>query len=177
MKNKTTKTIACLLAGLTLSACMEKDKNLTTADYPDHPNRQFAEGNALYADCFSDANCIAFYPSNINIAPLTDTNGRAVYRGTISGAYFVNSTQYDTYSQQASFHVNFGARTVSYQGVIAGSDVDVTATYNARGIMTGSYRTGSRPGRIIGLVGETELIGSFALNNGDSAGGFRGLRQ
>ncbi len=176
MKNQT-KIIACVLAGLTLSACMKKEANLTSADYPDHPNRYFQEGNMLYADCFIDTGCIAFYPSNINIAPLTDTSGRAIYRGTISGAYNTGFTPKNTYAQEASFQVDFGARTVRYQGVITGISTNVSATYNARGVMTGSYTAGDRPGRIIGLIGETELLGSFALDNGDSAGGFRGLRQ
>ena len=178
MINQTTKTIACLLAGLALSACMEKEANLTTADYPNHPNRYFQEGTGevLGGQCFTQG-CFAYYPSNIDIAPLTDTSGRATYSGTIQGAYLISNTQYDTYAQEASFQVDFGARTVRYQGVITGISTNVSATYNSRGVMTGSYRVGSRPGRIIGLVGETELLGSFALDNGDSAGGFRGLRQ
>ncbi len=178
MINQTTKTIACLLAGLALSACMEKkEANLTSADYPDHPNTYFMQGNDLGGDCFTNLRCVAFYPSNIDIAPLTDTSGRAIYSGTISGTYDIGNNRKQSYAQEANFQVDFGARTVRYQGIIEGGDVNVTATYNARGMMTGSYRTGNRPGRIIGLVGETELIGSFALNNGDSAGGFRGLRQ
>ncbi len=172
------KTIACLLAGLALSACMEKEANLTTADYPNHPNRYFQEGSGevLGGQCFTQG-CFAYYPSNIDIKPLSDTSGRATYRGTIQGAYLISSTQYDTYSQEASFQVDFGARTMRYQGVVAGSTTNVVANYNARGVMTGTYYTGDRPGRIIGLIGETELLGSFALDDGGSAGGFRGLRQ
>ena len=198
MKNKTTKTIACLLAGLTLSACVgsvnvpsnaedetkmdeanQPSGRLTLADFPAHPNNQFRQGNTLTTSCGITLGCSGVYPVDIDIVPLSNNEGRATYTGTIRVSLKPTLiTRQVNFSAEAEFKVDFNEKNIRYAGIIGGSATSIKATFNPRGQITGSFELGDTQSDLIGLIGQTEMIGVFA--GGDSttlSGGFTALRE
>ncbi len=208
MKNKTIKTITCLLAGLTLSACAGAGAGETattgeageaiTAD-----DLQVASGALVVNDgdgVYAFANdrsrqswrglcaandCNAYYPDTIDITPLADNSGRATYTGTINLEYLNNAGGTTERVIDAIFKVNFDDSEILYDGKVSELiAIKMRADFTPRGLITGTLSLNQNEGAILGVIGQTEMAGSFTTPFGrekpghvDFAGGFTASRD
>ncbi len=182
MKNKTTKTIACVIAGLSLSVitgCM-KNNNVTYEVIEGRDNLNFegaispSQGYAVNCDSYP---CRTGISRAISIKPITDTTGTAIYSGTLNWRVFNNSELHDI-----DIHVNFASTqwwlTETVYTDVGDYSVRMNGRFDSRGAIFGDARIGntanagqgSTPTFITGIIGATEMIGVFNLEA--AAGGF-----
>ncbi len=214
MKNKTTKTIACLLAGLTLSACgtlavkdpanSQEDDNSQqtstrqgTTSKPDVTARILSgnnyvagDGNGTYSYSCEGRNCNSGISSSIRIRPVQDTSGVATYSGAVSARTFVRTDTryrlgfgttsthiYDNHSGNVNIRVDFSSKTIGASTTISGSTFSLNGRFNPNGSVSGTASIGQSSGRLIGLIGQTRLIGTFKGYDRNFSGGFNTYRQ
>ncbi len=206
MKNKTTKTIACVITGLTLTACVGSiDASGNTSTNPKTeqkteptlhllprvsgntallglPDYDYALiCNGVLAGRF--LGCTIFYDSDEMLIPLTDNEGKATYSGTINYSFYstVGRRQADR-SAEAEFKVNFTQKTITYNGTIPNgignpSTGSMDAKYNSKGQITGIVRIANAEADISGVIGASKMLGYFANEDNLYAGGFRASRD
>ncbi len=199
MKNKITKTITCLLAGLTLSACAGAGETATTGE----------AGEAITADDLEAAEtplstngvgynfgrtsteswsggclgfCTAFYPDVVDIAPLADNTGTANYSGSIHLTYVSNAGIFSNprIVTDATFKVNFDENEILYDGTISNFSLKVRADFTPRGLITGTLSLDRNDSYLLGVIGQTEMAGSFTTHRNSDvnfAGGFTASRD
>ncbi len=215
MINKTIKTIAYLLAGLTLSACVgsvnvpSNDSDnasraaesggasgaITIDDLQTASNSLFNkndEGNhysftndlsqqSWTGLCTGTGACKAYYPNTIDITPLADNTGTATYSGSIHLQF---NNLLDTTTDRvtnATFKVNFDEHEILYDGTIGDFSLQVRADFTPRGLITGTLSLDRDDSYLLGVIGQTEMVGSFVapfnFKNGSFAGGFTASRD
>ncbi len=213
MKNKT-KIIACVLAGLTLSACgtlavkdptnsQENDNSQQTStrqgttNKPDVTARILSgnnyvarDGNGTYSYSCETHICTSGISSSIRIRPLQDTNGVATYSGSVSARTYTGrrfnpgrpeayryTYLYDNHSGNVNIRVDFSSKTIGASSTISGSTFSLNGRFNTNGSVSGTASVGQKSGRLIGLIGQTRLIGSFQGYDRNFSGGFNTYRQ
>ena len=212
MKNKTTKTIACLLAGLTLSACgtlavkdptnSQEDDNSQqtstrqgTTNKPDVTARILSgnnyvgsAGNGTYSYSCEGRICTSGISSSIRIRPVQDTSGVATYSGSVSARTYTGrrfnpgrpetyryTYFYDNHSGNVNIRVDFSSNTIGASSTISGSTFNLSGRFSPSGSVSGTASVGQETGRLIGIIGQTRLIGAFS--GADISGGFNTYRQ
>ncbi len=205
MKNQTTKTIACVITGLTLTACVGSiDASGNTSTNPKTEQKTeptlhrlpFVFGNtALLGLAGTDyrlscngylgdrfLGCTIFYDNEEMLIPLTDNEGKATYSGTINYSFRGRSRTTSHRSAEAEFKVNFTQKTITYNGTIPNgignpSTGSMDAKYNSRGQITGIVRIANSESDISGVIGASKMLGYFANEDNLYAGGFRASRD
>ncbi len=208
MINKTTKTIACVIAGLTLSACVgsvnvpsdESDDASRTAQssgasgaitikeftreansisgsiFLNDPSRQSWTGRCLIVGRL----CSAYYPNTIGITPLADNTGTATYSGSIHLQFVNRNNAISKRATDATFKVNFDENRVLYDGTIGDFSLQIRADFTPRGLITGTLSLDRNDSYLLGVIGQTEMAGSFTTSSRPSvgfAGGFTASRD
>ena len=198
MKNKTTKTIACVIASLTLSACVGSVN--VPSDESDNANRDAESGSANRAITANDLQragdarnggrsyiflndssqqswtgtcvleiCSARYPNTIGITPLADNTGTATYSGSIH-VQFINQLGGTTdRTAGAKFKINFDENKVLYDGTIGELSLKVRADFTSRGLITGTLSLDRNDSYLLGVIGQNEMAGSFTTSTTSNA--------
>ncbi len=180
MKNKTTKTIACVIVGLTLSACMKEPENVT---YENVPNKGILNSNSVTSgqdyeiSCFFTP-CVAGISTAINIKPLKDTAGTAIYSGALDAQRAIGS-QFQTYSGDIDIRVDFSAKTfresATIRAGITSHSFRMNGIFTDNGGITGTATISSTTAPLTGVIGATQMIGVFRSDT--MAGGFTAFRE
>ncbi len=165
MKNKTTKTITCLLAGLTLFVIAGCQR----VTYDSIPKKWLLDWDGVispsqgYAVSCVD-HCRVGISRAISIKPLRDTTGTAVYSGKLDIHYANGSIE----SNNLKIDVNFSNQkwfgNIDNGGIIAG-------VFFKNGGITGNFGVIE----VTGIIGATQMIGVFRSSG--QAGGFNVTRE
>ena len=158
--------------------------NLKFSDFPERPHKGFepTPGSAT-GSCYRENKCYGRYPVNIDIKPLQDNSGKAIYTGDLLVFYggVIHKEQL-YHRKEIDIEVNFDNSRLTYSGDISGTGEDarlfnINGGFTARGQITGyvDFRSVSAP--LIGLIGQTEMTGVFAEERGGFAGGFTATRE
>lgn len=202
MKNKTIKTIACVLAGLTLTACGGETNEANAGDsllkeFPsietlldDNTRHGFfsPEGSPTNIDYElrveqnkydrSLNNVYAGIFKNVDVGErLERQTGTAIWKADIET---LRNTARNTYTNR-NFRINFGARTIKFND----SDFDVDLSYTEEGIISGDitvtlfvsgFELPQSSSNVYGLIGQDKAVGIFTASEtgllADLAGGF-----
>ena len=193
MKKQTTKTIACVIAGLTLSACVGSVN--VPSDESDDTSRDVESGEAsgaitlndlkdagtLYGRrravfiydtsqptwtglCFDTQFCVAYYPNRIDITPLADNTGTATYSGSIHLQFINRNNTTTDRVTDATFKVNFDENKILYDGTISDFSLKVRADFTPRGLITGTLSLDRDDSSLLGVIGQNEMVGSFTTS-------------
>ncbi len=203
MINKTTKTMACVIAGLTLTACVGSiDASGNTSTNPKteqkteptlHTLPRVSGNTALLGGAGADYllsctsirsfGCLIFYDNEEMLIPLTDNEGKATYSGTINYSFYSTVGRRQTNrSAEAEFKVNFTQKTITYNGTIQNgignpSTGSMDAKYNSTGQITGIVEIDNSAADISGVIGASKMLGYFANEDNHYAGGFTASRD
>ncbi len=203
MKNKTIKAIACVIAGLTLTACVgsidasgntstnpkiEQNTEPTLHILPRVSGNKSLLGRAgadylLSCTGIRSVGCLIFYDNEEMLIPLTDNEGKATYSGTINYSFYSTVGRRQTNrSAEAEFKVNFTQKTITYNGTIQNgignpSTGSMDAKYNSKGQITGIVEIDNTAADISGVIGASKMLGYFANDDNHYAGGFTASRD
>ena len=199
MKNKTIKTLAYLLAGLSLSACAGAgaDETATTGEAGEAITVDDLEAvetplstNGVGYNFLSSSsqswtggclgNCVAFYPDVIGITPLADNTGTATYSGSVHVQFNNRLGTTTDRVTDATFKVNFDENEILYDGTIGNLALQIRADFTPRGLITGTLSLDRNDSYLLGVIGQTEMAGAFTTRTTSDvgfAGGFTASRD
>ncbi len=174
--------------------------------FPAPPNANF--DSKTRNRCDGDHNvlgeCYGYIPNIINIKPLNGTNtGMATYTGTINiahpiliGVVYEGNGSNGRSTENISINVNFDDKTLSSSGgfdptldyftrsVTHSNLFTMDGSFTDRGMLTGTFNFRGKDAPLIGLIGQTDVIGVFATKERTSssrnlpfAGGFTATRE
>ena len=171
-------------------------RNLKQHDLPDN-NYPISDTNSFRPYCPNqklpagvyfgyDYNpCTLQLPNNIDIVPLNNNNkGTSIYTGTLKSSYYGDFSSPSSIVKNIDIIVNFDNNTLSYSGHFRSIPFSINGSFTDRGIITGSanlqrdYDNLNAP--LIGLIGQTEMIGGFLYTRAGSnkiTGGFTATRK
>ncbi len=169
-----------------------QSSNLTLRDLPARPNNNFKQKDyhfpslkLFYITCSST--CNVHYYSNINTKPLNQNNsGIATYAGELK---MQGGNQVESFIINLTVNFNTNKLTYAHDLVYDSAKrfrkVNINGEFTDRGQITGSVKhdwgiSGIFEAPLIGLIGQDEAFGVFAVENngyGKFAGGFTATRE
>ena len=178
---KQTKIIACVLAGLTLSACM-KEKDPLERDYTFSAITPTAQGSRtattrLQVTATGDRDYYGDNTFRQDIgSPTLDSAGTATYSGSARW-YDTSNGKFVTGFEAITLSVNFSNRTiVSTHGGRLGINATWSRNSGENEISGAVSLTGHDNAEVDGVIGTDGILGRF-INPIDFIGGFTASRR
>ncbi len=156
--------------------------NLTLADLPKIPAIASIINGSSFPQYSTDSPngvclenpdiCLGVIPTAIDIKPLIGNNaGMATYRGTLNMSYLGTSRAITITNEAIDITVDFDSDRLLHNGLIEGNSFSINGNFDARGKITGTVSLESSQGSLIGLIGQTKMIGIFGENDRNWYGG------
>ncbi|MGU9962862.1 MAG: hypothetical protein ACNYPD_02015 [Candidatus Halichondribacter symbioticus] len=166
-----------------LSLATTNIKNLTLGDLPEIPDNAFiidgVDNTKPIGVCDKGTKiCKGIIPIAIDIEPLNDTNdSSAIYNGSVSVSYFNEAGTIRDITENIDINVDFDDNEISHSSTIDTNLFSIDGDFNSTGQITGNVTYDTVQGNLIGLIGQTEMIGIFGGKAGGFGGGFKATRQ
>ena len=163
------------------SGASVRTKNLTLGDLPPFPAYLFygIDADEPEGDCVSSTKiCRGIIPIVIDIKPLNNNNdSSATYNGSVSVSYFNEAGTIRDITENIAIDVDFDDNEISHSSTIDTNLFSIDGVFNSTGQITGNVTYDTVQGNLIGLIGQTDMIGIFGGKAGGFGGGFTATRQ